>query len=158
MGKLEVILLSSNQYVFILIFTCLAIFLMLFNLVIVDLTGIELIEREVEHMTVSYAIGSVILAPLIETFIFQKFPIDYFRNRIDTDWKLVLLSAIPFGVSHYFVYFLIRDIYYAFCFGVAFAYAYILAKKRDDLSAYWAVVFIHAGYNLSGVIIHLFIY
>lgn len=70
---------------------------------------------------------------------------------------LVLISAIPFGMIHYIQEFFVKDIFYSFCFGVVFAYANILAKKREDLNAYLAVVLIHAGYNLFAVIIHLIV-
>lgn len=135
----------------------LAIFSMLMNVLIVDLLGIVQQERLVEAMTFWYVVSAILLAPLLETFIFQKLPIDYFRKYIKKDWLLVMISALPFGLMHYLKDFFFRDVFYAFCFGAVFAYAYILAQKREDMNAYWAVVIIHAGYNAVAMIVHLIV-
>lgn len=150
-------LLQINKYLFILGFIFLAIFVMAFLLLITHVPGIELTEKPVEEKTMWYFLVAILMAPFIETYLFQKLPIDFFRDSFKKDWPLVLISAIPFGLIHYIQAFFVRDILYALCIGAVFAYAYILAKKREDLNAYLAVVLIHAGYNLSGVIIHLIV-
>ena len=91
--------------------------------------------------------GAIIVAPVLETLIFQKLPIDFFRDSYAQDWPLILISAIPFGLVHILNEFYIRDFFYTFCTGILYAYAYIVAAKRKDLNAYLAVVLIHAGYN-----------
>lgn len=148
-------LLSVNRYLFILGFILLAMLVMAALLLCTHVIGIQFPEREVEDKTIWYFIVALILAPIIESYLFQKLPIDFFTEHFEEDWPLILISAIPFGLIHYLNEFYLRDILYAFCFGSVFAYAYILAKKREDLNAYLAVVLIHAGYNLTGVIIHL---
>ncbi len=155
MTNLESRLLHLNKYLFILGFTFLAILMMAALMLFTHVLEIELQEREVEENTIWLFVGVLLLAPIIETYVFQKLPIDFFRIYYKKDWPLVLISAIPFGLIHYIKEYFFRDIFYVFCLGAVFAYAYILAKKREDLNAYLAVVLIHAGYNLSGVIIHL---
>src|SRR5688572_7194907 len=152
MEKLELNIISTNKHLFVLIFTLLAILTMFINLHILDLLGVEYEERPVEDKTFWFIVGAIIIAPLIETFLFQKLPIDYFRKYIKNDWPLVIISAVPFGLIHYIKDFFVRDIFYAFCFGAIFAYAYVLAGKREDMNAYWAVVIIHAGYNTVALI------
>lgn len=157
MTNLESRLLHLNKYLFVLGFIFLSILVMTVLLFGTHILGIELPEREVEEKTIWYFVVAIFLAPLIETFFFQKLPIDFFRTYYEKDWPLILISSIPFGLAHFINEFFISDVIFIICLGVVLAYAYILAKKRDDLNAYLAVVFIHAGYNLSGVIIHLIV-
>lgn len=155
--SIELKILSINRYVFIFGFIFLAILIMALMIGVIEILDVELSGKQVEEKTIWYFVGALLLAPIIETYIFQKLPIDFLRDSFSDDWPLTLISAIPFGLIHYLQQHLVRDIFYAFCIGGVYAYAYILAKKRDDLSAYWAVVFIHAGYNISAVIIHLLV-
>ena len=131
--------------------------MMLLSIVILDIFGLITKERPVEQKTLWYFISALILAPVIETFIFQKLPIDFFWDSFSKIWPLLIISATPFGILHYFKEYFVRDILYSFGCGVIFAYAYIVAKKREDMSAFLAVILIHAGYNFFGVVAHLIV-
>lgn len=155
MQKLECKLLSLKRHQFIISFIGLTILVMFLSTLVVDISGIEIQEREERDLTFGFIAAALVLAPTIETLIFQKWPIDFFEDNFKRKWPLILISAIPFGVGHYLNENLVRDIIYAFILGVLLAYAYILCKKREDLSPYLAVVIIHFGYNLFVVLIRV---
>jgi len=134
-----------------------SIAMMLLSIISLDFFGLITEERPVEQKTFWYFISALVLAPAIETFIFQKLPIDFFWESFSKKWPLLIISATPFGILHYFKEYFFRDILYSFGCGVIFAYAYILAKKREDMSAFLVVSLIHAGYNLFGVVAHLIV-
>ena len=127
-------------------------------LLLTHLFGIDLPDREAEELTIGFLIISLILAPIIETFIFQKLPIDYLKKYIERDWLLVVISSIIFAAAHYINEFYISDVIIIFITGWVLAYAYVLSKKRDDMNGYWTVVIIHAGYNLFVEIVHLLVH
>ncbi|MGK9119087.1 CPBP family intramembrane glutamic endopeptidase [Olivibacter jilunii] len=89
---------------------------------------------------------SVIVAPVIETFIFQLAVIE-----IGYEFKLrgrlpVLLSAILFGISHYYnwVYAMVMIF-----IGFIFAYSYVFIRNQYDIAkATLFVVSLHAASNL----------
>ena len=89
----------------------------------------------------------VILAPLFETFISQycvfillsRF--SFFRNHQSF---VILISAISFGVMHYYS---LIYIVYAFIMGLFLMYAYMLRLQKED--SFKAVSSIHALVNLS---------
>lgn len=114
-------------------------------------------ERPVEQKSFWYFFSALIPAPIVETYVFQKLPIDFFWESFSKKWPLLFISAVPFGVLHYFKEYFIRDIIYAFGLGLIFAYAYIVARKREDMNPLAAVIVIHAGYNLFGVVAHLIV-
>lgn len=83
----------------------------------------------------------VILAPLIEEFIFRKL-------IIDRTWKYgervaLLLSGLTFGLFHMNLY----QFFYAFLLGIMFAYVYIRTGKL-----YYSVL-MHAIINFFGSVI-----
>ncbi|MEH6305631.1 CPBP family intramembrane glutamic endopeptidase [Olivibacter sp. CPCC 100613] len=89
---------------------------------------------------------SVIVAPIIETFIFQRGVIEIgYRFKLKGRW-LVFLSAILFGTAHHYnlVYALIM-----FFIGLLFAYSYLIIRNRyDTAKATLFVVLLHAASNL----------
>ncbi|HLU94864.1 MAG TPA: CPBP family intramembrane glutamic endopeptidase [Membranihabitans sp.] len=108
-----------------------------------------------ESITLWNIILSVILTPILETWLFQYLPIEFFKTYYNKTWQLTLISGIPFGLLHYFNQYLLRDAVYGVVIGVAFAYVYILAKKRKDINPVLATALVHAGYNLSGVVVRV---
>ena len=148
MQGLEGMFVSMKRLWFIISFISLAVITMIILALIPDVLQVKVQEREPRVYTIWLLIVALVLAPLIETLLFQKLLIDFFRYKLKGDWPLILISALLFGVGHFFNEYFFRDIIYAFGTGVVFAYAYILAKKRRDMNAFIAVYFIHAGYNL----------
>ena len=155
MQQLECKLLSLKRHHFLLFFIGITILVIHLSTLIVDLSGIEIQERKEYEITIWFVVVALILAPSIETLFFQKWPIDFFEDRFKRKWPLILISAIPFGIGHYINEYLVRDFVYALILGALLAYAYLVAKKRDDLNAYLAVVLIHFSYNLFVVLIRV---
>jgi membrane protease YdiL (CAAX protease family) len=101
----------------------------------------------------------VIAAPLLETFLFQYLIIElvfWFESIIKKRIPLlipILLSAIPFGLTHdYNTYYLVV----ATVSGVLFAFFYIMAKHVNGLNAFWTVFSVHAASNLVSFILNQF--
>ena len=140
---------------FFLTFISTIILTMVFSNFLLDIAGIEIYERKQRPISWGFLLTVLALAPLTETLLFQKLPFDLFADSFTKQWPLILISAIPFGIIHYFNEFLVRDILFTFSSGVLYAYAYLVAKKRDDLNAYLAVVLIHFSYNLFVVLIRV---
>ena len=155
MRSLENMFKTKNKVSFVLCFILMAVIIVILLTFIPDALGIEIQERETRTYTIWLLVVALVLAPLFETLVFQKLLIDFFRYKFTYDWPLILISAIPFGIGHYFNEYFYRDILYAFGTGIIFAYAYILAKKRRDMNAFTAVYCIHAGYNLSIILLDL---
>ena|SRR5690554_5415379 len=153
MDTIESKLVSIGRPYFIVGFLIITIVLMIILVQIPPMLGLEEDERSIKELTFGSVLGAVIVAPVLETLIFQKLPIDFFRDSYEKDGPLILISAIPFGLVHILNEFYIRDFFYTFCTGILYAYAYIVATKRKDMNAYLAVVLIHAGYNAFVLII-----
>ncbi len=88
---------------------------------------------------------AVIIAPVIETALFQALPYLLFTKipyiRLKPVW-IVLISAVLFGLWHtYSIHYMI----YTFIGGAAYMYLYIVRYKRG---AYLTVVAIHSLANL----------
>lgn len=89
----------------------------------------------------------VILAPLIETFIFQFFIIEILlhlnKSKIN---KIIIIttSSLLFGLSHYFnVHYFIFGV----IFGILLSSCYLLAKIRKDINPFLLTLLVHASYN-----------
>ena len=155
MKHIEAYMVNTNRYVFVVGFIVICILLMLCMLLISWLIHIPQSGRVLESITLWNIIFSVILTPFLETWLFQYLPIEFFKTYYDKTWQLTLISGIPFGLLHYFNQYLLRDAVYGVVIGVAFAYVYILAKKRKDINPVLATALVHAGYNLSGVVVRV---
>lgn len=153
MDTIECKLVSIRRPYFIMGFLIITIVLMIILVQIPPMLGLEEDERSIKELTFGSVLRAVIMAPVLETLIFQKLPIDFFRDSYEKDGPLILISAIPFGLIHILNDFYIRDFFYTFCTGILYAYAYTVATKRKDMNAYLAVVLIHAGYNACVLII-----
>jgi membrane protease YdiL (CAAX protease family) len=151
--KKRINLLTVNKYLFIIFFVLLSIIVSLLILSITFFLGIESSNRKVEANTIPYYIKTLLLAPFIETLIFQFIPIEFLKRFINKDLTVIIISSLLFGVAHYFNHYLIRDILLTFFSGLVLAISYVLAKKRSDLNAFIAVSLIHLGYNLFIVIL-----
>jgi|LakMenE18May11ns_1017448.scaffolds.fasta_scaffold9717405_3 hypothetical protein len=84
----------------------------------------------------------VIIAPILETLLFQYIPYFYLKkyNAIYT----ILISSILFGLSHAYS---IIYIIYGLTVGMLFISAFFYSIKKY-LHPFWLVVFCHFIYNL----------
>lgn len=78
-------------------------------------------------------IDGSILAPILETLIFQYAIIEILNSiKIlkERSIVIVMVSAVLFGISHSYSY---LYIFYAFIIGLLLAYSYLIYKKRNFL-------------------------
>lgn len=97
----------------------------------------------------------LILAPVLETFIFQFLMIEglllikFFKRRV---FLITIVSAFAFGLSHFFgIYYII----YAFGISVIFNTFYLLLKFRQE-TAFLHVFFLHSMLNLFVFVVGYF--
>ena len=104
---------------------------------------------------------AIILAPLIETLIFQSFL--YYAMVVKLKFKTTLyslISATLFGCLHYKNNFYTIPLF--IIVGLIINYTYIVLKDLfDNKKAYWSIVYIHLTVNLLGflfkIISHTFV-
>ena len=93
----------------------------------------------------------VLLAPILETWLFQFLPNRLFiRLKIYNQFLLILLPAVLFGAMH-----VEYSLLYGICmliFGLILNYFFLRAK---DLSKhyFWLTVLLHMFYNMPGILI-----
>jgi hypothetical protein len=98
--------------------------------------------------------ASVIVAPVLETYIFQKGIINFVLFTIKSNrLPAVFLSATGFALTHsYSTPYVIVTFFIGILYGII--YLSFLAKKVD---AFWYLTIIHASYNLSAFLMNNFI-
>jgi len=153
--KKSINFLTINKYLFIIIFISLSILTSLFVLILSYFFNLEPSDRKSEDNIFLFFLKAIVIAPFIETFIFQFIPIETLKRFIKKDVTILVLSGLFFGFAHFFKNFLIRDIIMTSFLGFIFAYSYILAKNRNDMNAFFSVSLIHLGYNLFILILKL---
>jgi hypothetical protein len=101
-----------------------------------------------------HLITAVIVAPILETYIFQRGIINFTLLTIKTSQLIaVLLSATAFGLSHIYS---IPYVIVTFFFGILYGTIYLsFLKKKVD--AFWYLTIIHASYNLFAFLMNTFI-
>jgi hypothetical protein len=108
-----------------------------------------------EKSIVIYIFSSMILAPVVETFLGQSFPyyllnkIKYFNER---SYLILLTSALFFGLLHFYSLFYI---FYAFVLGLIFMYAYMIRIKTDR-KTFYLIAISHFLLNLGILIKNFF--
>ena len=87
---------------------------------------------------------AVIIAPIIETFIFQFLPVKLFSRRIPI-MGVILLSAFFFAIAHagYSVWYALL----VFPLGVILVYVYI-HYRHEKITPFWMTTLIHAFRNM----------
>lgn len=95
-------------------------------------------------------LSGIVLAPILETLIFQKLFFDFLKTKIRVRF-IILISALCFGLSHFY------DLSYVintFFIGIilAIAYAFWSSKK---ISPFWVVVTIHLLHNLIVLVVEI---
>lgn len=119
--------------------------------------GTETISVE-PHLTqesfVTQFIYAVILAPLLETFLFQMCVIKILRkiNKLNNS-IVVIISALIFGLQHFYSLEYILNTTIA---GIFLAYAFITYEKKK-LLPFCVVCIIHSLRNFISLIISYFI-
>lgn len=99
-------------------------------------------------------IGVTIVAPILETLIFQYGVIEilnhisYFKKK---NLVIGIISAILFGVVHSYS---VLYMFFGFIIGLLLAYSYIL-YKRKSFSAFWVVFWIHCIRNSISFLLSL---
>lgn len=91
----------------------------------------------------------VIIGPLFETFLFQHLVIIFFNKIINNHIIITIISAILFGLSHYYSIFYM---FYSFILGILLAYSYIIYFKYKKQSPFITVFIIHLLRNLIAFI------
>lgn len=96
----------------------------------------------------------IILAPLLETFIFQWIPIKFFRNKLKLSFtKTCLISAVIFSVNHYYN---LGYIIVTFILGYIFVGGYMILQNTNK-NAFRVVCMTHALRNLISTLAVVFL-
>ena len=99
-----------------------------------------------------YFIFSVIVAPMLETAVFQKMTIGFCRVFIKNNLICVIISAVIFGVMHLNG---IAKIIVITSGGIYLGLFYTVCKRRG-LNAFWLTTLFHASWNLFVFTINFF--
>jgi hypothetical protein len=98
--------------------------------------------------------SSVVLGPLIETFIYQYIIyLIYFSIFSKNSFHVaaaVLISSTGFAMSHNYNFMAVIS---AFLSGIILGYAYFFCKPKH-VSPFWTVALLHAGHNFYAFIIN----
>lgn len=116
---------------------------------------INMFNTEVQHFYGAERFWiPVVVAPLLETFIFQYALLEFFLYLFGklkyTHLISVVLSGILFGLIHSFNTFYV---FATFIAGIIFAYEYIYFYKKSRTLAFWAVFFTHFINNLTAYLL-----
>jgi small basic protein len=88
-------------------------------------------------------VGSVI-APLVETAIFQAVPIAFLRTNTGLRYpSIIFISALLFAASHFYSW---AYVAFAFCVGIVLAHAYAV-RRRPDGRPFVLVAVAHGIHN-----------
>lgn len=121
-----------------------------------DIEFRERIVNENLTITVDLIIDTLIIAPLVETLVFQTLFFYFFKKFNIHKWIIVLLSAIAFGAYHnYSIFYMIHT----GITGFVFMYMYIVRAEMDN-KPFLSTATAHFTLNLTITIIiivaHLF--
>lgn len=150
--KLNTCLLSVNRFGFTIIITS-VLYIIAFStnyiLGFIKQRDIILINfHNEETSSVILFVTTVILAPIVETFIGQSLPykllqrINYFKGK---DFLILITAASFFGLIHFYSIFYII---YAFLVGLVLMYGYMLRIKVDNKS-FTVIAICHSLLNLG---------
>lgn len=119
--------------------------------VLVEIGGPRVGPSLAEESMFFQFVGSVLLAPLLETLIYQTAPILILRKYSSARPAIIILaSSILFAVGHDYD---ISYIFYAFLIGLLLAYSYVIYLEKT-VSAFWVVAAIHSLRNLFSLVIY----
>lgn len=101
--------------------------------------------------TLETIIAIVIIAPLLETFIFQfgvqEVVIRAFKNSVFKLWISVFISSLAFALTHYYSLFYILMTLVS---GLIYSVFYIIIRDRTKKigASFFLTSLLHIGYNL----------
>jgi len=103
----------------------------------------NLIDENLE-ISVDLIIDTLIIAPLLETLVFQTLFYFFFKHVNINRWIIITLSAVAFGCYHNYSVFLMMN---TFLIGLIFMYMY-LKRAEINNSPYISTVSAHFTSNL----------
>ena len=146
-----------NSFSFIIITTVLILVLMIpiaLVLNILDINDEDIGGIDFENYSFFvFFILTVIIAPIIETFIGQVIPIKIARNLLEKKIFVLLLSAFFFSAMH-----IGYSIWYGFLvfpMGFILAETFIIFEERRE-SSFWITASVHSLKNLIAIISIIF--
>lgn len=119
------------------------ILLKLFNMII-EVDNMQFYESIFEVF-----IFAVVLAPIIETFLFLYLFFEFLKSKLSSNY-IILLSALSFSLIHYPKNFSVPETLNVFIVGLILGYAYKIFIYKNA-PPFWYVVTIHACINLIGI-------
>jgi hypothetical protein len=150
-AKINAIIRRSNRLTFVIFLTIIiCLITVAFNLSYNYIKGIDIIWLDFpgkDQGIIAILIQSVILAPILETFLCQSLPyrmlnkVKYLNER---SYLILLISALFFGLTHFYSLFYII---YATLAGLVFMYGYMIRMKTDN-KTYYLIAISHALVNL----------
>jgi membrane protease YdiL (CAAX protease family) len=121
---------------------------------IVEYLGIRFIPLDISYLSqknlFTQVIIAILLAPLIETFIFQKSIHDMFRLFGYSDKSAMFISAFIFGLLHYYS---LEQIITSLITGYLFNYTYCYLRYKMNKAAFITISVSHALVNLYVLIV-----
>lgn len=129
---------------FLIIAVTILINLALINFFHIDLTDNRKTPSFGSASTIVKLIFLFLLAPLLETYIFQYGIIKWLLSTKLKKVFIVLISALFFGLSHYY------DVLYVlntFFVGIVLALCFMLGADKK-ISPFWITAIVHATHNL----------
>lgn len=146
---------SCNKILYIFLMFVISIFLTVVLSPVFDFFDTSVIQsygaEEHRETVVFEFFTAVIVAPLVETLIFQFLVIEFLYLTKIGKRKIVVLSAIIFSLTHYYS---IGYILYAFSMGVIFSYSYVIRKNATQ--AFLTVYAIHLLRNVLAFSLRIF--
>jgi len=119
-----------------------------------NLCGTDLVSDWFDEIRKSSAfLLAVIVAPVLETIIFQFLILEFFRLGRINPYLAISISGLAFGSAHYFNSYCFFEFAAATLTGLLWAYFYMIAKERKGVSAFLLIVSIHAFENLLASIL-----
>ncbi len=111
----------------------------------------ELINPEQPTLTVTILISTLILAPIVETALFQTFIYQFKRWLHLNNLTIVLISSICFSLIHNFSLLYMISTFFT---GSILMYGYILRSEYNN-KPYWSVTLAHSTLNAFALLMLL---
>lgn len=111
----------------------------------------ELINSEQPTLTVTILISALILAPIVETALFQTFIYKLTKWLHLNNITIVLISSICFSLIHNFSLLYMISTFFT---GSILMYAYILRSEYNN-KPYWSVTLAHSTLNAFALLMLL---
>lgn len=135
--------LEYNRFIVASIFLSLATYFCI--TLFLHFTGLEISQKDdffANKGLLIIFLSTVIIAPILETFLYQFLIINYLVKQKKI--IAIYVSAVFFGISHYYS---ILYIVSTFFLGLCFAFVFVVSKRRKDVSPFWFVTLIHGIIN-----------